>query len=134
MLYLVDLCNLGWVIGTSFFMRGCCFVLGFPLLQKPDSALTYFIAMAMMCSSGCANVSVEAFYYKMTPSDIAGTMRGLFNLSGQMGVLCLILTSGYMYDKWGASSPFFVVGCLDLLCAILAFVLTALGKIKSNGK
>lgn len=83
----------------------------------------------MLGSSGVANVYVESFFTKMVPSDIAGTMKGVFNFFGQFGVFTITLLSGYLNDHFGPSSPFYVVGTLDGILAIMTLTLCALDKI-----
>lgn len=74
--------HLVWVIGISFFCRSLVFLLGFPFLPKPDAIITFVVVTAMLCFTAMQNVCVEAWFSKMIPSEIAGSLKGLFNFFG----------------------------------------------------
>ena len=79
-------------------------------------------------------MTVESYFSKIVPSDISGTMRGVYNFFGQVGVLILTLVSGYLYDVWGPESPFVVIGSLDLALALVTITLCLFGHINPNKK
>ncbi|MCK6370231.1 MAG: MFS transporter, partial [Gammaproteobacteria bacterium] len=54
------------------------------------------------------------------PAGIRGSVLGLFNLCGSVGVLCISLTAGYVFDHWMPGAPFVVVGCANLVLFLVA--------------
>ena len=88
----------------------------------------------MLATTGTQSVTVETFFSKIVPSDISGSMRGLYNFFGQLGTLSITLISGYLYDVWGPSSPFVVIGILDCLLAITTITLCCAGYANPNKK
>ena len=77
-----DSWHLGWCIGVAFLLRSIVFIFGFSSLQAPDAAWTFIMTLGMLSTTGVQSVSVEAFFAKIVPSDIGGTMRGLYNFFG----------------------------------------------------
>ena len=124
--------HLGWCIGVSFILRAIVFIFGFPMLQRPDSVATFVMAFCMLSTTGVQSISVETFFSKIVPSDISGTMRGLYNFFGQVGVLLMTFLSGYLFDFWGPSSPFVVIGIFDFILAIITITLCCFGRINPN--
>ena len=61
-------------------------------------------------------------------------MRGVYNFFGQLGVLIMTLVSGFLYDSYGPSSPFLVIGCLDFALALVTMTFCLLGHINPNRK
>ena len=107
--------------------------MGFGFLSRPDQFATYLVTVLMLLTTGVSNVCVETFFQKMVPSDISGTMKGVFNFFGQLGVLTITVASGYLFDNVGPASPFILVGIFDLVLAMVSIILSAMGKITSNG-
>ena len=103
-----------------------------PNLSAPDSPWTFILCISMLSCTGLQSIAVESFFSKLIPSDIAGSMRGLYNFFGQLGVLLMTLVSGYLFDIWGPSSPFIIIGMLDIALALLTIVLCFMGKINPN--
>jgi len=124
--------HLGWCIGVAFLLRSIVFIFGFPMLKAPNTVWTFVAALGMLSTTGAQSVTVETFFSKLVPSDISGTMRGLYNFFGQLGVLIITLFSGYLYDIWGPSSPFVVIGVLDGLLSLVTFTLCCLGSLNPN--
>ena len=48
------------------------------------------------------------------PVDIRGAVMGLFNLCGSIGILCITLVAGYIFDAWMPGGAFIFVGCINL--------------------
>ena len=72
----------GPMISVSFLLRAILLCFGFPFLKKPDTFWTFFISFWMMTFTGFQAVSVEAYQLKIIPSDVSGTIRGIFNFFG----------------------------------------------------
>ena len=126
--------HLGWSIGITFLLRAVVFMFGFPSLLIPDGVWTYIMCSVMLGCTGVQAIAVESYFSKLIPSDIAGSMRGLYNFFGQIGVLLMSMFSGYLFDVWGPSSPFMIIGMLDLVLAIMTIGLCLMGKINSNNR
>lgn len=88
----------------------------------------------MLAFTGIQSVTVESFFAKLCPSDVAGTMKGIFNFFGQLGVVLITVASGKLYDLHGPRSTYILVGFLDLVLAILTLTLLGLGKVKTDAK
>ena len=88
----------------------------------------------MLAFTGIQSVTVESFFAKLCPSDIAGTMKGIFNFFGQLGVVIITVCSGKLYDLHGPTSTYILVGILDLALAVLTLTLLCLGKVKTDSK
>ena len=132
MIRMSDHWHLGYCIGIAFLIRAIVFIIGFPILEIPDGVMTYIICSIMLCCTAVQSIAVESYFSKLVPSDIAGSMRGLYNFFGQIGVLLMSILAGYLYDVWGPSSPFLIIGILDFILATLTIVLCLLGKVKTN--
>ena len=126
--------HLGCCIGTSFLLRSLIFTFGFPMLKAPDTIWTFVMVLGMISTTGSQSVTVDSFFSKLVPSDISGTMRGLYNFFGQLGLLTMTLISGYLYDTFGPSSPFVVIGVLDGLLSLVTFTLCFHGSLNPNKK
>ena len=126
--------HLGWSIGIAFLLRAIVFIFGFPRLSAPDAVWTYITVSVMLACTGVQSIAVESYFSKLVPSDIAGSMRGLYNFFGQIGVLLMSMLAGYLFDIWGPASPFLIIGILDFTLASLTILLCLLGKIKSTNK
>ena len=115
-------------------------VLGF-LLEKRDRLLALAVAFTvatvgylgmafvddllapasipLLCMLGAGQIS--AFWGATTligreaPKASRGTVVGAFNLSGVLGILMFVALGGVLYDRYGPSAPFLMVGCANLL-------------------
>ena len=126
--------HLGWSIGISFLLRAVIFVLGFPLIIKPDGYIAFALAAGMLTTTGFQSVAVESFFSKLIPDDISASLRGVYNFFGQIGVLLMTLISGFLYDFAGPTSPFVLIGFLDFALASLTITLSFYGKLQGNNK
>lgn len=59
----------------------------FRFVEEPDSAMSLIVCTLLICGTAAENVSMEAFFVKRIPSDIRGSMTGVFNFFGQIGIL-----------------------------------------------
>lgn len=49
------------------------------------------------------------------PKASRGTVVGAFNLCGVLGILVFVALGGVLYDKYGPTAPFIMVGCANLI-------------------
>jgi len=83
---------------------------------SPSPIVTAFIPVAILLGIGefSAMMSGAALIGQEAPVDIRGSVMGLFNLCGSLGILCITLVSGYVFDAWMPGGPFIVVGFVNL--------------------
>ena len=110
-------------------MRSLTFSFGFYFLDVPDSFWAFFCVTSFICATGVSNLLCEAFYLKMIPGDISGSMRGIFNFFGQIGTLSLTLLAGWLFDNVGPTAPFILVGILDFILVVVMLIQSCRGKL-----
>ena len=67
-------------------------------------------------------MSGAALIGQSAPEDIRGSVLGLFNLCGSIGILCITAIGGYVFDAWMPGAPFVVVGGINLFVFLVAVV------------
>ena len=81
-------------------------------------------SIPLLCMLGAGQIS--AFWGATTligreaPKASRGTVVGAFNLSGVLGILVFVALGGLVYDRFGPSAPFVMVGCANLLVLLLS--------------
>ena len=84
-------------------------------------------SIPLLCMLGAGQIS--AFWGATTligreaPKAARGTVVGAFNLSGVLGIMVFVALGGLLYDKYGPSAPFIMVGCANLLVMAAAGLL-----------
>ena len=63
---------------------------------------------------GCI-VTSSVLIAQQSPERIRGSVIGLFNLFGAIGILVASKVGGVLFDNWRAAAPFLLFGCLALL-------------------
>ena len=83
---------------------------------------TAFIPAAVVLGIGefSAIVSGATLIGQEAPEDIRGSVLGLFNLCGSIGIVTITLVGGYLFDAWMPGGPFVAVGFVNLLIFFLA--------------
>lgn len=91
---------------------------------SPSPIVAAFIPAAILLGIGefSAIMSGAALVGQAAPIDIRGSVLGLFNMCGSLGILCITVTSGYVFDAWMPGGPFVVVGTLNLFVCLVAFL------------
>jgi MFS family permease len=69
-----------------------------------------------------AFLGAQTIIGKEAPEAVRGSVIGLFNLSGAVGILVLSAVGGWLFDQIGPWAPFFLVGLLNGFIAVLALV------------
>lgn len=108
-------------VAVAMAMAGGAYLLaGF----SPDPIATAFIPVAVMLGIGefSAILAGATLIGQEAPAEIRGSVIGLFNLCGSVGVLCISLTAGYVFDHWMPGAPFVVVGCANLILFLMALL------------
>jgi MFS family permease len=91
---------------------------------SPSPIVMAFIPAAILLGIGefSAMLSGAALIGQEAPVDIRGSVLGVFNLCGSLGILCITLVAGYVFDAWMPGGPFIVVGMVNLVVCITAIV------------
>jgi MFS family permease len=89
---------------------------------SPNPIAAAFIPIAVLLGIGefSAILAGAALIGQAAPGPIRGSVLGLFNLCGSLGVITISLVAGYVFDHWMPGAPFIVVGCANLLVVGLA--------------
>ena len=73
-------------------------------------------------SEGTIIVGAQSMLGEEAPAHLRGSSIGVFTLAGQIGVLLISLTGGFAFDAIHPSSPFILVGLLNLVALAFAVV------------
>jgi len=90
---------------------------------SPDPLAAAFIPAALLLGvgEGGAILSGAAVIGQESPQDIRGSVVGLFNVCGSVGILAIAGVGGVLFDAWMPGAPFVFVGCVNFV--IFAFAL-----------
>jgi MFS family permease len=69
-----------------------------------------------------AFLAAQTIIGKEAPSDMRGSVIGVFNFCGAIGILVLSVAGGWLFDAIGPWAPFFLVGIVNGVVAIAAFL------------
>ena len=61
------------------------------------------------------------------PKETRGLLNGIYSFAGQFGTLIYSLIAGYLFDNFGSKFPFYLVGTLDFIFAIVVATATNYG-------
>ena len=103
---------------------------------SPSPIAMAFIPAAIMLGVGeiSAMLSGGALIGQEAPVDIRGSVLGVFNLCGSVGILCITLVAGYVFDAWMPGGPVIVVGIINLtVCAVAIMVRRKVGYRSRRG-
>jgi MFS family permease len=82
---------------------------------SPDPLAAAFIPAAVLLGmgEGSAILSGAALVGQEAPQDIRGSVLGLYNFCGSLGILTIAALGGWLYDHWMPGAPFVVVGLIN---------------------
>ena len=69
---------------------------------------------------------------QQTPERIRGSVIGIFNLTGAIGILVASLVGGYLFDHWRQAGPFIFFGLVAL--TVLVWALIVRTKVRPPGR
>ena len=104
---------------------------------SPNPIATAFIPAAIMLGIGefSAMLSGAALVGQEAPVDIRGSVLGVFNVCGSIGILCVTLVAGYIFDAWMPGGAFVAVGMINLcVCAVAIMVRRKVGYRSPRGE
>ncbi|MDP7296479.1 MAG: MFS transporter [Gammaproteobacteria bacterium] len=89
---------------------------------SPSPIVAAFIPAAILLGVGefSAIMSGAALIGQSAPVDIRGSILGLFNFCGSIGILCIVFIGGVVFDAWMPGAPFVVVGVLNFAVCLTA--------------
>jgi len=89
---------------------------------SPSPIVSAFIPAAILLGIGefSAIMSGAALIGQEAPARIRGSVLGLFNLCGSVGILCITIIGGYFFDAWMPGGPFVIVGGINAAVFIVA--------------
>jgi len=89
---------------------------------SPSPIAVAFIPAAVLLGVGefSAIMSGAALIGQEAPKDIRGSVLGLFNVCGSIGILCITVIGGLVFDAWMPGGPLVVAGCINLVIFIIA--------------
>ena len=84
---------------------------------SPDPLAAAFIPAAILLGmgEGSAILGGAAMVGQEAPEDIRGSVLGLYNFCGSMGILVIAAAGGWLFDAWMPGAPFIVVGLINAL-------------------
>ena len=80
-----------------------------------------FMIFVGLSEVGCV-ITSGVLIAEQTPEKIRGSVIGIFNLSGAIGILVASKLGGYLYDHWSPAGPFVLFGGLAMFVCIWALV------------
>jgi MFS family permease len=72
--------------------------------------------------------TIDGLFTKNLPKEIRGSLNGVYNFFGNLGLLIFSKLGGYLYDHVGPTMPFWIVIIADFLFALLIIILRLLRK------
>ncbi|SCA56095.1 Magnetosome protein MamH (MamH protein, major facilitator superfamily) [Candidatus Terasakiella magnetica] len=90
-------------------LSGTGFVgLGF-IVNPFDWEIVPFLVLAALGQAGCL-VAPQVLTIDLTPKDIRGSMLGMFNVVGGIGIVVFVQIGGFLFDHIGPHAPFVLIG------------------------
>jgi len=85
------------------------------------SVMIIFMILVGLSEVGCI-ITSGVLIAQQSPQRIRGSVIGIFNLTGAIGILVASKVGGYLFDHWRASGPFVFFGLVALLVLIWALL------------
>ena len=129
---LVGLANLLWApiwgIVLDRFDRASVLAAGLALAAagyiwvglSPDPLAIAFIPAVLLLGVGEASAILggAALVGQEAPEDIRGSVLGLYNFCGSLGILTIAALGGWLFDAWMPGAPFVVVGGINAVIMV----------------
>ena len=80
-----------------------------------------FMIFVGLSEVGCV-ITSGVLIAQQTPERIRGSVIGIFNLSGAVGILVASKLGGYLFDSWRPAGPFILFGLLALFVLVWAML------------
>ena len=111
-------------ISLSLGLTGVGFLLLYPLESPFGTALKVIVVLIGGGQFG-AMTAATTLTTDLSPKRVLGSVLGGFNTSGALGIFVLTSLGGILFDSFGYTSPFLIVGLVNLAvalwCAVIYF-------------
>jgi len=112
--YLTDRFSRKLILCVSLFLSG----LGYALMSSLDSPYhtQIYFAMALM-GMGLSGITISAqtLTADLAPKELTGSVLGVYNTAGAIGILFFAFAGGYLFDHIGFTAPFLLKGIADFV-------------------
>jgi MFS family permease len=85
--------------------------------------MIFFMILVGLSEVGCI-ITSGVLIAQQSPQRIRGSVIGIFNLTGAIGILVASKVGGYLFDHWRAAGPFIFFGFAALLVLIWALMVS----------
>ncbi|MCH9695362.1 MAG: MFS transporter [Gammaproteobacteria bacterium] len=110
-------------LATAFLGYGGTFFVTDPF----GGVMIFFMILVGLSEVGCI-ITSGVLIAQQSPARIRGSVIGIFNLTGAIGILVASKVGGYLFDNWRAAGPFVFFGCVALI--VLAWALLVQRRVK----
>ena len=109
-------------IGISFVIASIGY-LSVALIDDPLGPMMWVAAFLLGIGQASAIISAGVLIGQVAPEGYKGTVFGASNLAGSAGIVTLTFFGGLLFDAYGASSPFILVGVINALVAVVTWLM-----------
>ena len=93
------------------------------LIDDPLGPMMWAAAFLLGIGQASAIISAGVLIGQVAPEGNKGTVFGASNLAGSAGIVTLTFLGGLLFDAYGASSPFILVGAINALVAFVTWLM-----------
>ena len=126
--YISDKTDSRVLIPLSFLLRAIC-AISFRFIDNPAEWPAMVLCVAISVISTIQFISVEVLFLRNMKSHIRGTLVGMSNFFGSVGLTVFVLIGGKLFDNIAPWAPFWYVGFIDVLILIFSMVFIGLGLL-----
>lgn len=121
---------MGFITDRATRMTALCIALALATLgyswmgQVPDPLMSSAIPIAVLVGIGEVSVIVTggALLGQEAKASMRGTIVGVFNLCGAVGIVVISGLGGWLFDTMGRATPFTVMGALNGILLLVALI------------
>ena len=118
-------------IPCSFLLRAGSIGL-FVLIENPTHVYAFAVGCLLILGTTCEQICADSILMRNAEREIRGVLYGTSVACGFLGQLVLCLAGGWLFDHVGPKTPFFFVGVLDIICALITILCGCCGWIKND--
>ncbi|MYA31005.1 MAG: MFS transporter [Gammaproteobacteria bacterium] len=93
------------------------------LIDDPLGPMMWVAAFLLGIGQASAIISAGVLIGQVAPEGYKGTVFGASNLAGSAGIVTLTFFGGLLFDAYGASSPFILVGAMNAFVAVVTWLM-----------
>lgn len=117
----------------AFFVRAAAIVM-FAFIDNPKDPYAYCVGTLLVFGTTCEQICSDSILMRNADREIRGVLYGMSASAGYFGQFILCIVGGWMFDHVSPGSPFYFVGCLDLLFGTACIFLGCCGIIRNDIK